>query len=145
MIYTHKGYQCLLSTRNTNQGTEWVAQAKKYSVSIEQKVFAQWLGTELITSFDKEQTKRYFVEIVELFLQDHADIFPLYPRPELPDATIEAILDERVYLTVNNSGRHHTAKFRVFTEKRLRVFPARIPIPVGIKSNAKPRYRQLAA
>ena len=145
MIYTHKGYQCLLSPRNTNQGTEWVAQAKKYSVSIEQKVFAQWLGTKLITSFDKEQTKQHFVEIVELFLQDHVDIFPLYPRPELPDATIEAILDERVYLTVNNGGRHHTAKFRVFAEERLRVFPARIPIPVGIKPNLKPRYRQFVA
>jgi len=60
MIYTHKGYQCLLSTRTTNQGTEWVAQANKYSISIEQKVFAQWLRTELITSLDKEQTKRCF-------------------------------------------------------------------------------------
>lgn len=60
MIYTHKGYQCLLSTRTTSQGTEWVAQANKYSISIEQKVFAQWLRTELITSFDKEQTKRCF-------------------------------------------------------------------------------------
>ncbi|ELS31880.1 MULTISPECIES: hypothetical protein [Pseudanabaena] len=145
MIYTHKGYQCLLSTRTTHRGTEWVAQAKKYSLSIEQKVFAQWLGTKLITSFDKEQTKQQFVEVVELFLQEHEDIFPLYPRPELPDATIEAILDERVYLTVNNSGRYHTAKFRVFTEERLRVFPARIPIPVGIKPNVKPTYRQLAA
>lgn len=145
MIYTHKGYQCLLSTRTTRRGTEWVAQAKKYSLSIEQKVFAQWLGTELITSFDKEQTKQKFVEVVELFLQEHADIFPLYPRPELPDATIEAILDERVYLTVSNSGRYHTAKFRVFTEEHLRVFPARIPIPVGIKPNVKPRHRQLAA
>ena len=145
MIYTHKGYQCLLSTRTTRRGTEWVAQAKKYSVSIEQKVFAQWLGTKLITSFDKEQTKQYFAEMVELFLQEYADIFPLYPRPELPDATIEAILDERVYLTVSNSGRYHTAKFRVFTEERLRVFPARIPIPVGIKPNVKPRYRQLVA
>jgi hypothetical protein len=145
MIYTHKGYQCLLSTRTTHQGTEWVAQAKKYALSIEQKVFVQWLGTELITSFDKEQTKQQFVETVELFLQEHADIFPLYPRPELPDATIEAILDERVYLTVSNSGRHQTAKFRVFTEDHLRVFPARIPIPVGIKPNAKPRYRQIAA
>jgi hypothetical protein len=145
MIYTHKGYQCLLSVRFTNQGTEWVAQAQKYSVSIEQKVFAQWLGTELITGFDREQTKQRFAETVELFLQEHEDIFPLYPRPELPDATIEAILDERVYLTVNDNGRHHTAKFRVFTEERLRVFPARIPIPVGIKSKAKPRYRQIAA
>ena len=145
MIYTHKGYQCLLSTRNTNQGTEWVAQAKKYSISIEQKVFVQWLGTKLITSFDKEQTKQHFAEMVELFLQEHADIFPLYPRPELPEATIEAILDERVYLTVSNSGRYHTAKFRVFAQEHLRVFPARIPIPVGIKSNAKPRYRKLAA
>ena len=135
----------MLSPRNTNQGTEGVAQAKKYSVSIEQKVFAQWLGTKLITSFDKEQTKQYFAEMVELFLQEYADIFPLYPRPEVPDATIEAILDERVYLTVSNSGRYHTAKFRVFTEEHLRVFPARIPIPVGIKPNAKPRYRQLAA
>ena len=145
MIYTHKGYQCLLSTRTTHQGTEWVAQAKKYALSIEQKAFFQWCGTELITSFDKEQTKQLFAETVELFLQEHEDIFPLYPRPELPDATIEAILDERVYLTINNSGRHHTAKFRVFTEERLRVFPARIPIPVGIKPNVKPKYRQLAA
>ncbi|MEA5486778.1 MULTISPECIES: hypothetical protein [Pseudanabaena] len=145
MIYTHKGYQGLLSTRTTNQGTEWVARAKKYSVSIEQKVFAQWCGTDLITSLDIEQTKQHFVEIVELFLQEHEDIFPMYPRPELPDATIEAILDERVYLTVNNSGRHHTAKFRVFAEERLRVFPARIPIPVGIKPNVKARYRQLVA
>jgi hypothetical protein len=145
MIYTHKGYQCVLSTRSTHQGTEWVAQAKKYALSIEQKVFAQWFGTKLITSFDKEQTKQHFVETVELFLLEHADLFPLYPRPELPDATIEAILDERVYLTLNNSGRHQTAKFRVFTEERLRVFPARIPIPVGIKPNVKPRYRQLAA
>jgi hypothetical protein len=145
MIYTHKGYQCLLSTRTTHQGTEWVAQAKKYSISIEQKVFAQWLGTKLITSFDKEQTKQHFAEMVELFLQEHADIFPLYPRPELPEATIEAILDERVYLTVSNSGRYYTAKFRVFTEEHLRVFPARIPIPVGIKPNVKSRYRQLAA
>jgi hypothetical protein len=145
MIYTHKGYQGLLSTRTTNQGTEWLAQAKKYSVSIEQKVFAQWCGTDLITSFDREQTKQLFVEMVELFLQEHEDIFPLYPRPELPDATIEAILDERVYLKVNNSGRYHTAKFRVFTEERLRVFPSRIPIPVGIKSSVKPRHRQLVA
>ena len=145
MIYTHKGYQGLLSVRFTTQGTEWVAQAQKYSVSIEQKVFAQWLGTKLITGFDREQTKQRFAETVELFLQEHEDIFPLYPRPELPDATIEAILDERVYLTVNDNGRHHTAKFRVFTEERLRVFPARIPIPVGIKSKAKPRYRQIAA
>ena len=145
MIYTHKGYQGLLSTRLTNQGTEWIIQANKYSISIEQKVFAQWLGTELIASLDKEQTKQRFAETVELFLREHEDIFPLYPRPELPNATIEAILDERVYLTVNDSGRHHTAKFRVFTEERLRVFPARIPIPVGIKSKAKPRYRQLAA
>jgi len=60
MIYTYKGYQCLLSTRTTKQGAEGVAQANKYSISIEQKVFAQWLGTELITSFDKEQTKRCF-------------------------------------------------------------------------------------
>jgi hypothetical protein len=145
IIYTHKGYQGLLSTRFTNQVTEWVAQANKYSISIEQKVFAQWLGTELITSLDKEQVKQRFVEKVELFLQEHADIFPLYPRPELPDATIEAILDERVYLTINNSGRHQTAKFRVFTEDHLRVFPACIPIPVGIKRNVKPRHRQLAA
>jgi hypothetical protein len=145
MIYTHKGYQCVISTRTTHQGTEWVAQAKKYALSIEQKVFVQWLGTKLIKSFDREQTKQQFVEIVELFLQDHADIFPLYPRPELPDATIEAILDERVYLTVNNGGRHHTAKFRVFTEDHLRVFPARIPIPVGIKPNVKSRHRKLAA
>ncbi|MBD2179463.1 hypothetical protein H6F42_21355 [Pseudanabaena sp. FACHB-1998] len=145
MIYTHKGYQCLLSTRTTNQGTEWLAQAKKQTISIEQKVFAQWLGTDLITSFDREQTKQLFGELVELFLQEHEDIFPLYPRPELPDATIEAILDERVYLTINNSGRHQTTKFRVFPEERLRVFPSRIPIPVGIKHNAKPRYRQFAA
>ncbi len=145
MIYTHKGYQCVLSTRTTHQGIEWLAQAKKYALSIEQKVFAQWLGRELITSLDKEQTKQNFVETVELFLQEHEDIFPLYPRPELPDATIEAILDERVYLTLNNSGRHQTAKFRVFPEERLRVFPARIPIPVGIKPNVKPRYRQLVA
>jgi hypothetical protein len=145
MIYTHKGYQCLLTPRITNQGTEWVAQAKRYSFSIEQKAFFQWLGTELITSLDKEQAKQNFVEIVELFLQEHEDIFPMYPRPELPDATIEAILDERVYLTVNNSGRYHTAKFRVFTEERLRVFPSRIPIPVGIKPNVKTRYRQLVA
>ena len=145
MIYTHKGYQCLLSTRITVRGTEWVAQVKRYAISIEQKVFFQWFGTGLITSFDKEQTKQQFVEIVELFLQEHGDIFPMYPRPELPDATIEAILDERVYLTINNIGRHHTAKFRVFPEERLRVFPARIPIPVGIKHNSKPRYRQIAA
>jgi hypothetical protein len=145
MIYTHKGYQCLLTPRITNQVTEWVAQVQKYSISIEQKVFFQWCGSELITSFDKEQTKQQFVEIVESFLQEYGDIFPLYPRPELPDATIEAILDERVYLTINNSGRHHTAKFRVFPEERLRVFPSRIPIPVGIKHNVKPRYRQLAA
>jgi hypothetical protein len=145
MIYTHKGYQGLLSTRRTNQGTEWVIQAQKYSISIEQKVFAQWLGTEVITGFDKAQTKHRFIETVELFLREYEDIFPLYPRPELPDATIEAILDERVYLTINNSGRHQTAKFRVFTEDHLRVFPSRIPIPVGIKSNVKPRHRQLAA
>jgi hypothetical protein len=145
MIYTHKGYQCLLSTRFTNQGTEWVAQANKYAISIEQKVFTQWLGTKLITSFDKEQTKQQFVEIVELFLQDHEDIFPMYPRPELPEATIEAILDERVYLTLNNSGRHQTAKFRVFTEDHLRVFPTRIPIPVGIKHHSRPKRKQLAA
>jgi hypothetical protein len=145
MIYTHKGYQCLLTPRITNQGKEWVAQVNRYAISIEQKVFFQWCGTELITSFDKAQTKQQFVEIVELFLQEHGDIFPMYPRPELPNATIEAILDERVYLTVNNIGRHQTAKFRVFTEERLRVFPARIPIPVGIKSKAKPRYRQIAA
>ncbi len=145
MIYTHKGYQCVISTRTTHQGTEWVAQAKKYALSIEQKVFAQWLGRELITSFDKDQTKRHFVEIVELFLLEHADLFPMYPRPELPDATIEAILDERVYLTLNNSGRHQTAKFRVFPEERLRVFPARIPIPVGIKHHSRLRRKQLAA
>jgi hypothetical protein len=145
MIYTHKGYQCLLSPRSTNHGTEWVAKAKKYAISIEQKAFAQWLGTELIVGLHIEQTKQHFAEIVELFLEEHANIFPLYPRPELPDATIEAILDERVYLTVNNSGRHHTAKFRVFAQEHLRVFPARIPIPVGIKPNVKPRYRQLAA
>jgi hypothetical protein len=145
MIYTHKGYQCVISTRTTHQGIEWVAQAKKYAISIEQKVFAQWLGRELLTSFDKEQTKQNFVETVELFLQDHEDLFPMYPRPELPEATIEAILDERVYLTLNNSGRHQTAKFRVFPEERLRVFPARIPIPVGIKPNVKTRHRQLAA
>jgi len=145
MIYTHKGYQCLLTPRITNHGTEWVAQVQKYAISIEQKVFFQWCASELITSFDKEQTKQRFVEIVESFLQEYEDIFPMYPRPELPDATIEAILDERVYLTINNSGKHHTAKFRVFTEERLRVFPSRIPIPVGIKHNPKSRYRQLAA
>ncbi|MFM7887139.1 MAG: hypothetical protein ACKPCM_10710, partial [Pseudanabaena sp.] len=100
MIYTHKGYQCVLSTRTTQQGTEWVAQLKRYTNSIEQKVFFQWFGTKLITSFDQEQTKQQFVEFVELFLQDHEDLFPLYPRPELPNANIEAILEERVYLTL---------------------------------------------
>ena len=143
MIYTHKGYQCLLSPRYTNHGTEWVAKAKKYALSIEQKAFAQWFGTELIAGLHIEQTKQHFAEIVELFLEEHANIFPLYPRPELPDATIEAILDERVYLTVNNSGRHQTAKFRVFTEARLRVFPSHSPIPVGIKS--QPRRMKNAA
>jgi hypothetical protein len=144
MIYTYKGYQCLLSVRFTNQGNEWVAQAKKYSVSLEQKVFAQWLGTELITGFDREETKQRFAETVELFLREHEDIFPLYPRPELPDATIEAILDERVYLTVNDNGRHHTAKFQVFHEN-LRVFPSHIPIPVGIKRKLNARLSQRAA
>ncbi|BBC26597.1 hypothetical protein [Pseudanabaena sp. ABRG5-3] len=145
MIYTHKGYQCVILDRSTHYGTEWVAQANKYALSIEQKVFAQWIGTKQIVSLDKEQIKQQFVELVELFLQEHEDIFPLYPRPELPDANIEAILDERVYLTLNNNGRHQTAKFRVFPEDHLRVFPARIPIPVGIKHHARPRRRQLAA
>jgi hypothetical protein len=145
MIYTHKGYQCVLSTRTTHQGIEWVAQAKKYALSIEQKVFFQWLGTKLITSFDKEQTKQNFVETVELFLEEHGDLFPMYPRPELPDANIEAILEERVYLTLNNIGRHQTAKFRVFPEDHLRVFPAKIPIPVGIKHHSRPMRKQLAA
>jgi hypothetical protein len=76
MIYTHKGYQCLLTPRITNQGKEWVAQVNRYAISIEQKVFFQWFGIELITSFDKAQTKQQFVEIVELFLQEHGDIFP---------------------------------------------------------------------
>ncbi|MDX2256534.1 MAG: hypothetical protein NW214_13550 [Pseudanabaenaceae cyanobacterium bins.39] len=145
MIYTHKGYQCVLSTRTTQQGTAWVAQANKYAISIEQKVFFQWFGTKLITSFDQEQTKQQFVEIVELFLQDHKDLFPLYPRPELPDANIEAILDERVYLTLTFSGRHQTSKFRVFPEDHLRVFPARIPIPVGIKHHPRARHKPFAA
>ncbi|MFN9817137.1 MAG: hypothetical protein ACK56Y_03865 [Pseudanabaena sp.] len=58
MIYTHKGYQCLLTPRITNQGIEWVAQAKRYSFSIEQKVFAQWCGTDLITSFGSPKKER---------------------------------------------------------------------------------------
>lgn len=145
MIYTHKGYQCVISTRTTHQGTEWVAQVKRYTNSIEQKVFFQWFGTKLITSLNQKNLQQQFAEVVELFLQEHEDIFPMYPRPELPDATIEAILDERVYLTVNNSGCYHTAKFRVFTEDHLRVFPARIPIPVGIKHHSRPSRKQLAA
>jgi len=53
-----------------------------------------------------------------VLLNAHYAEFPLYPRPELPDATIEAIVDARVYLVANNSGKNHTAKFRVFTEDR---------------------------
>ena len=145
MIYTHKGYQCVISTRTTQQGTEWVAQVKRYSNSIEQKVFFQWFGTKLITSLNQKHLQQQFAEVVELFLQDHEDIFPMYPRPELPDANIEAILEERVYLTLNNIGRHQTAKFRVFPEDHLRVFPARIPIPVGIKHHSRPSRKPFAA
>ncbi|MFN4774965.1 MAG: hypothetical protein ACK6CP_04080 [Pseudanabaena sp.] len=78
-----------------------------------------------------------------MLLNAHYAEFPLYPRPELPDATIEAIVDARVYLVANNSGKNHTAKFRVFTEDRLRVFPSHSPIPVGIKS--QPRRMKNAA
>ena len=145
MIYTHKGYQCVISTRATQQGTEWVAQVKRYTNSIEQKVFFQWFGTKLITSLNQKHLQQQFAEVVELFLQDHEDLFPMYPRPELPDANIEAILEERVYLTLNNIGRHQTAKFRVFPEDHLRVFPAKIPIPVGIKHHSRPMRKQLAA
>jgi hypothetical protein len=63
----------------------------------------------------------------------------LSPAPQLPEATIETIQESRVYLVVNN-GRIATAKFQVFTEAHLRVFPSRIPIPVGIK----PRLRTAA-
>ncbi len=63
----------------------------------------------------------------------------LNPSPQLPEATIETIQESRVYLVVSN-GRQTTAKIRVFTEERLRVFPSRIPIPVGIK----PRLRTAA-
>ena len=63
----------------------------------------------------------------------------LNPSPQLPEATIETIQESRVYLVVSN-GRQTTAKIRVFAEERLRVFPAKIPIPVGIK----PRLRTAA-
>ena len=142
MIYSHKGYQCLLSPRVSKKGVQWSCKSKN-SDSIEQQAFVTWSRAKLIVGSDILQAKQKFMSLVELFLQERSAEFPLYPRPELPDATIEAIIDARVYLVANNSGKNHTAKFRVFTEARLRVFPSHSPIPVGIKS--QPRRMKNAA
>jgi hypothetical protein len=144
MIYTHKGYQCLLLPRASQKGVQWSCKPKSSS-SVEQQAFVTWSRAKLIVGIDISQAKQKFTDIVEVFLQERGIEFPLYPRPELPDATIEAIVDARVYLVANNSGKHHTAKFRVFTEERLRVFPSRSPIPVGIKSNFRPMRMKNAA
>ena len=142
MIYSHKGYQCLLSPRVSKNGAQWSCKPKS-SDSMEQQAFVTWSRAKLIVGIDILQAKQKFTSLVELFLQERSTEFPLYPRPELPDATIEAIVDARVYLVANNSGKNHTAKFRVFTEERLRVFPSHSPIPVGIKS--QPRRMKNAA
>ena len=144
MIYSHKGYQCLVLPRTSKKGVEWSCKPKS-SNSAEQQAFVTWSRAKLIVGIDISQVKQKFADIVEVFLQERGVEFPLYPRPELPDATIEAIVDARVYLVANNSGKHHTAKFRVFTEAHLRVFPSRSPIPVGIKSNFRPRQIKTAA
>ena len=136
MIYSHKGYQCLLSPRVSKHGAQWSCKPKS-SDSVEQQAFVTWSRAKLIVDIDILQAKQKFTSLVELFLQERSTEFPLYPRPEMPDATIEAIVDARVYLVANNSGKNHTAKFRVFTEERLRVFPSHSPIPVGIKSQPK--------
>ena len=133
MIYSHKGYQCLLLPRVSKHGAQWSCKPKS-SDSVEQQAFITWSRAKLIVGIDILQAKQKFTSLVELFLQERSTEFPLYPRPELPDATIEAIVDARVYLVANNSGKNHTAKFRVFTEDRLRVFPSHSPIPVGIKA-----------
>ena len=142
MIYSHKGYQCLLSPRVSKNGTQWSCKPKSND-SMEQQAFVTWSRAKLIVGNNILQAKQKFMSLVELFLQERSAEFPLYPRPELPDATIEAIVDARVYLVANNSGKNHTAKFRVFTEARLRVFPSHSPIPVGIKS--QPRRMKNAA
>ena len=144
MIYSHKGYQCLLLPRVSKKGVEWSCKPKSSS-SAEQQAFVTWSRAKLIVGIDISQVKQKFADIVEVFLQERGVEFPLYPRPELPDATIEAIVDARVYLVANNSGKHHTAKFRVFTEAHLRVFPLHSPIPVGVKSNFRPRQIKTAA
>ena len=139
MIYSHKGYQCLLLPRVSKKEVQWSCKPK----SMEQQAFVTWSRSKLIVGIDILQAKQKFTSLVELFLQERGSEFPSYPRPELPDATIEAIVDARVYLVANNSGKNHTAKFRVFTEDRLRVFPSHSPIPVGIKS--QPRRMENAA
>jgi len=84
---------------------------------MEQQAFVTWSRAKLIVDIDILQAKQKFTSLVELFLQERSTEFPLYPRPEMPDATIEAIVDARVYLVANNSGKNHTAKFRVFTDQ----------------------------
>ncbi len=91
MIYSHKGYQCLLLPRVSKKSVQWSCKPKS-SDSMEQQAFVTWSRAKLIVDIDILQAKQKFTSLVELFLQERSTEFPLYPRPEMPDATIEAIV-----------------------------------------------------
>jgi hypothetical protein len=93
MIYSHKGYQCLLLPRVSKKSVQWSCKPKS-SDSMEQQAFVTWSRAKLIVDIDILQAKQKFTSLVELFLQERSTEFPLYPRPEMPDATIEAIVDD---------------------------------------------------
>ena len=68
MIYSHKGYQCLLSPRVSKKGVQWSCKPKS-SDSMEQQAFVTWSRAKLIVGIDILQAKQKFTSLVELFLQ----------------------------------------------------------------------------
>jgi hypothetical protein len=141
MKFSHKGYKCTISYQS-----HYFAAAVHVSSIKEEKAFREYAESrlsEVLIDLTVEEVKIQFIYLVERFLRSYEVEYPLYPKPELPNAKIDVTESEGIYLVPDNYGVYRTSKFRVFPEASLRVLPLHTLIPVGNKPkrNRKPVKR----
>ena len=141
--FSHKGYKCTISRKSYYL----IAEVQVSSIK-EEKAFREYAESrlsEVLVDLTVEILKTQFIYLVERFLRTYKVDYPLYPKPELPNAKIDVTASEGIYLVPDNYGVYRTSKFRVFPESNLRVLPLHLPIPVGNKPKRNRRPVKRAA
>jgi len=109
MEFTHKGYKCTISY----QSHYFAAEVHVSSIK-EEKAFREYAESrlsEVLVDLTVEELKIQFIYLVERFLRTYEVDYPLYPKPELPNAKIDVMASEGIYLVPDNVPHHppHTA------------------------------------